>query len=730
MSPYSWALKESVVGHMVFLPGLRSLQWQIFENGQWLWNNLRSMGLPLMANEVQVGPLYPLTLLYSWLPDSFFWFFFVSTKIVFASWAALLLGQRVFRLSFRASFVFCVSLAFALYVLRFINHPWHNAFTAFLWYLLSAHALLNPERKRLSGWPLVFCLSFYALLTAGFPSATALHVLLFGVFFIGFLFKVFRNNPRFYLSRTVLLVLLHIPGLLLAAPMIFPLLELISLTPSTFRSDYGLYQVKTPGVFLGMVHRFWNGNPPYEIVHVIRLIPLLLMGWGVYFFARSKKKWEAHHWGVFAVFVFAVLKYFPVLPPFNKLIGSLPVLERTHFTIYGFSFFLIPFSYWIALGAEGLLKLEVKPRKPLVGVFIFVLLMFLGSVIYAVMERAEINPLRCILVLPFLLSMLFLLSRRNQKISYRFSVLFFVFILLEALWTQPSSFLSVRSAFYQEKMNGSVLGSELAKVFTEDYRNQFRIVEGNGLYSKWGFSNADVGGTAILPERYQRLRTTLFEVPWKGYLPIDRPKFSYSYPILASSIYLNKDQAFTQKGLKKVDVPSSKPVWIDESAPSKISVAERCSIVSGLDQAQSQLGNPNTFQIGDALLETSTAETIHCKSYSHSKLNVKVIQDKGDYYLSEVVKGPALLNLSQLYYPGWQAKDEMTGDSLQILPANLALSAVWLPEDRDYQVAFSYQPWWLRLSKQLVFVGLFLVLGLVIMAFVEKRQFKAKYASR
>jgi len=65
----SWTLGDPSVSIQNFIPGIKTLRFELFENANVLWSSLRNMGAPVLANEVQVGPLYPLSLAFIWVPE-------------------------------------------------------------------------------------------------------------------------------------------------------------------------------------------------------------------------------------------------------------------------------------------------------------------------------------------------------------------------------------------------------------------------------------------------------------------------------------------------------------------------------------------------------------------------------------------------------------------------------------------------------------------------------------
>ena len=134
-TPMSGPLQDPAVSHWTFVPSIKTVQYEVFHHFNLLWSNLRGLGMPILVNDVQVAPLYPLTALLIWLPGEYFWNVFVLARwIVFAS-GAFLLASRCFRFNLVGSSIFVLTFVFALFHARWINHPFLNGMAAGVWYL-------------------------------------------------------------------------------------------------------------------------------------------------------------------------------------------------------------------------------------------------------------------------------------------------------------------------------------------------------------------------------------------------------------------------------------------------------------------------------------------------------------------------------------------------------------------------------------------------------------------
>ena len=147
-----------------------------------LWSGLRNLGAPILGNDVQAAPLFPLTLALAWLPDPYFWNAFVAVRLVLMWFGAFMVATTVLKLERMPAFVFTVCFVGTVEVARWINHSWQNGLTAGIWllYFIGQAFVLSAlpwgRRRFFNTLALAFCT--YALLTCGFPEATLLAVLL------------------------------------------------------------------------------------------------------------------------------------------------------------------------------------------------------------------------------------------------------------------------------------------------------------------------------------------------------------------------------------------------------------------------------------------------------------------------------------------------------------------------------------------------------------------------
>lgn len=241
----SWFLSDPVVSYLNFIPSIDVIRYELFENHNFLWSNLRGMGLPLLGNEIQAGPLFPLTLALIWLPDDVFWNVFVFLRVVLTGMGTYLVARDFLKLRPMAALFFTFSFAYAFYVMRWMNHPWQNGYLAGIWYLYFLVAVARQSMERFAGKRFFFLLglivAIYSMVTCGFPETAAFWgivvVLVYAPFIGTLLVKKQLKVSAFLLD----VVIAHMIGFALASYQIFAIIELLQ-TRTGSRTAVGLSQ--------------------------------------------------------------------------------------------------------------------------------------------------------------------------------------------------------------------------------------------------------------------------------------------------------------------------------------------------------------------------------------------------------------------------------------------------------------------------------------------------------
>ncbi|NNC99826.1 MAG: hypothetical protein HKN85_06570, partial [Gammaproteobacteria bacterium] len=89
---------------------------------------------------------------------------------------------------------------------------------------------------------------------------------------------------------------------------------------------------------------------------------------------------------------------------------------------------------------------------------------------------------------------------------------------------------------------------------------------------------------------------------------------------------------------------------------------------------------------------------------------VAIERDQGSKLELGSVNGPALVMVNDYNYPGWVAKDQISGEEFDISRANNLFRAIYLPAHQEYKLTLAYRPWWLNM----VYALLVLAIGITI----------------
>ena len=195
---------------------------------------------------------------------------------------------------------------------------------------------------------------------------------------------------------------------------------------------------------------------------------------------------------------------------------------------------------------------------------------------------------------------------------------------------------------------------------------------------------------------------------------------------------LSKDQVYkiTTNFLVKVDSDTlhesiPRGLYLDTKSLPRAYIPESCTIVSGIPQSL-QYTQDIRSNIGNVVIETSSTTTSKvCQNHQATMKRVQISSDRGSSLILEEIQGPTILVLNDNFYPGWQAVDQKSGQSIEINPANLAFRAMTLPDNRSYRVVLNYRPYWLNFSKIALFSALFvlvLLLGYQVLYICRKKK--------
>lgn len=749
MGPTSWELQDPVVSFLAFIPGFRVFRFELQQHWNVLWSNLVNMGVPLLGNEVQSAPLFPLTLLFFWIPQKLYWNFLVVTRVVLGGAAASLIALKLFKFSRVQAFVFMICLAYAMHVMRWMNHPWQNGFFASLWYLYFLASDLNDSEpgpmavKKRVGLIVGQALSLYSIITCGFPEATALGGVLAGLFMLPlFIAKIAKKEPgvkRFFED----LFFSHFIGFSFAAAQVFALKEYVGQSASDFRLNIGTYQYESFMHFWYMLFRTEHSPPGGPIIHIFNLIPIFLFFCGLYQLIVNWKKINRFSVAALLMGLFYILKCFKIWPAFNTFIGSLPILESTWFTVYFLPLLLWPFAYFAAKGAAFLLTsfsssfpLDGMPEKKKTSIGHLISVMLILLIIGILSKRALSHSpqwdrlifFKAILPLLVLVALLWReLKRPTPFLKVGLPIVFCLLLLVEANVTFKTNFLKFSTSTYHDIFFDKTLVPELKKTdqFREGDLVNMRERSGLGDFVSEGIATIDNGASALITERSRVIRTRLFSSPWWGYMPIEKPISPVAWQLVSAGLMILTLDEYKNKKMEDdpgwvlIGKSPLRAIMRDKKALHRAYMASECLPAVSLHNSMDQLLTFKEADLGKAIVENlDDSEKKFCSTLKQKTKNLNIVKDAGTLISLESVQGPGLLILNDSYYPGWKARDKVSGEEFSIRPVNVNSRGLFLKENKPYEVIYTYEPSWLWIVKALLGGG---AIALFFLAYAYKR---------
>jgi hypothetical protein len=730
----SWTLQDPTAGLHAFVPGRAVGRYELFENWNILWSSLRNTGAPILGNEVQSAPLFPLTLALAWLPDPYFWNAFVAVRLVLMWFGAFLIGTTILKLDRMPAFVFAACFVGTVGVARWLNHPWQNGLAAGIWFLYfigRAFMLASMPwgRSRFFN-TLGLAVGTYALLTCGFPEATLVIALLGTLVFTPILLAFLAQKPSAQNVTRLLLDLAFggLTGALLASPQVFALVENVWHATPSFRPEIGLVQYPSLDQLLMMVTRYGEAAPPTVTAQTLGLIPLTLaLTWII---ARLMQRRIDLLDGIALLTIsFYVLKAFPLWPAFNRVIGSIPLLNMSWFTVYFHPIGLFGLAIFAARGAAFIFSPtdESNPRRQsiVVGLSLGIVAMvaWAGSMRAQSIDVRYFAPILFVFALFVCCTVLAIRNRSSKSLIVLCSIGVLCALLQELFLSKPAQFVGYRSLGYAPYADASRLGHTLRSVLEEKGIRiaDAREASGEGKYVSSGIATIDNGATAILTPRAQLFRTGLFKSDWNGYLELQTEKRKDAYRIAGRNIVLITQPNLPDRSgdcvvLSEVGATT---LLFDQQSPGRAFVAARCRPATDAPASLAIMSDEAAFHVGDVVVENmAEAEAALCSSRRAAWQRVSIVQDKGTRVGLEKVQGPAIVTLNDSAYPGWRAFDRTSGAELAIRPGNLNFRTVFLPEASEYQVEFVYRPSWLWTAFTLIAIAGAAWLALAIWTFL------------
>lgn len=582
MAGDSWTLRDPAVSWAAFMPSWREFRYEFLNHGSLLWSDLRAMGQPMLGNGVQAAPLFPLNLAMIALPDALYWSAMPILRVLLIALALYLTARKIFKLSLLASVIFALMCGFNLNVMRWINHPWCNGILAGVWYfyficrvILPSKLAFSPNRRHVFG----LIISVYAMVTAGFPEASAVSAIFAIFLFVGVLFAYWKTLRPNILAALRIVLLCHIAGFCLSAPQIFALLEYIDFTLAMdLREGYiggGYTAADTIPFALAQFSLFWRTAAQQQYLNFyIGFIGFFFLFRGMFegwFFKSSTLPASAERGKIQRCFAIAfiammllyVVKSFNLSTSVEWLFSVTPVLAQSHFPFYFSPLLYFGLAYFVALGVDGLIEsfsLDKSRRigelcVAVIGFSLAIYLSYRTVNLYSAVEQEHFFG-------HFYSSKVFAHGRD-------FAMLAGAIIILLGLSLSPRTHAAIvkrKQLFRAALVVGLLLGflTEFSHTYPKGFskrgnslfavspdisstikraidaaplpRHELRGYNKFGTFAGQGLATIDNGVSAMLGPELRGLRLALFNSEYGGYLTLDSAKTGWSYEALSNNI--------------------------------------------------------------------------------------------------------------------------------------------------------------------------------------------------
>jgi len=548
-------IKDPTVSWGAFMPAFREFRYELLNHGNILWSNLRSLGQPMLGNGVQGAPLFPLNLVLVGLPDHIYWSVMPLLRLSLIGLACFALARQVFGLSFLASLVFALMAGLNLNVIRWLNHPWSNGLLAGLWYLYCCARLVQTKahNRRLC---IGLVISVFALITCGFPEASALAALMSLIIFIAVCGNQLRHGGWRHLKHPIWLIsVAHVVGLSLSSVQIFALVEYVNFSDAwSLREGYisqGYELDRARGYWLSQLTVFNLGNVQWGfLVFSIGLSGLTLALLGFFHFCA---KAQAGHRILGTAFIFMmalfVAKNFLLSETLESIFGLIPILAESHFPHYFSPLFYFGLAFFAALGVEYLRAPASKPWFGLILILItasvtcYCLNLYIRELTFlkfnsisawlANLQYAKTAVVFIIMLIVVVGSYGFI--KKPQHRTLLLAGLPLLALFFELNYSLVKRFDSTDHYFIRVKPEISTLLPSLASK-AKLPKHELREHQSFGSHAHFGLATIDNGVSAILPSNIRRVRGSLFNTKYGGYYPLETPMYPWSYAALSTNI--------------------------------------------------------------------------------------------------------------------------------------------------------------------------------------------------
>ena len=553
MSGTGFLYTDPAAATLNFIPGIRLFKYELFNNFNLLWSNLRGFGVPYLAHEIQAAPLFPLTLLFAWVPEPWFWNVTFIFRILLTFSAAYLISFCLFKMNRLSSILFAVILLYNLFALRWMNHPWINGYFSGLWYLLFlalAGQTSSVHNKSIPSWVTTgIVISVYCMVTNGFPEASVLSAIT-TVLVLPFIYWQQHKNTGINIVPLVkCIVISHFLGFALSSPQLLSFISYLLQRPESddLRTSFGMRQYP-----LEHLWDFVRYNISFTGEHIsvfgksaigFSVLCLTLLG----FLMRLRQCIVERnvYWidiGILLSGLFYVIKNFPLWPAFNEFIGSLPLIREMYFHVYFFSMLQLLIAYYAALALQGLSNNISHKHMTWLALSAVLLSLYLLHEYF--LYRYQVISLKLIvekwvhfLIYSIFIGLLLLTLVKNRIAGNGLVIAILCLVFIELRVIYPGKFLELTTKkmnLYSHTDTSDLLVDQL-KTHDIDRLNS-RSNDQLGLHFHDGIASAEHGAPPFILERPKLLRTALYKTPMGGVRELGREIRPYSNHITATNL--------------------------------------------------------------------------------------------------------------------------------------------------------------------------------------------------
>jgi hypothetical protein len=577
-----WTLQDPAISWTAFMPGWREFRYELLNEGNVLWSTLRAMGQPMLGNGVQAAPLFPLNLALIALPDTLYWSAMPILRIVLTAVGLFFIARHIFNLSVAASLLFALMSGFNLNMFRWINHPWCNGILAGVWYIYFSCRIITPtngklilKKRHIFG----LVISVFAMVTAGFPEASAVSALLALFVFSGVLMAQWHSIRPNLGNALYTILLCHLAGFCLSAVQLFALIEYIDFTLAMdLREGYigGGYDTSELGIYaLAQFTIFWKTAAQKQyLAFYIGFIGLFFLFRGItaLFLAETPSaneltpKRRLHRYVALAFIgsmLLFIVKSFKLSPVLEWIFAHTPVLGQSHFPFYFAPLLYFGLAYFSALGLDSFVdSLRLKRGRRIIELVISAAAITI--VLYIAYRTANqfsgtssdqfwnsfLNAktfahARAFAVFGFIVMLLTslslttigqrIISRHSPLIGVSLSFILLGILLFEYSLTSPKNF-SPRG--HSQLENSADISATVLRAIEKAPlpRHELRGYSQPGAFTGEGLATIDNGISAMLGPEMRALRLALFNTQYGGYLQLDSAKKAWSYDALSNNI--------------------------------------------------------------------------------------------------------------------------------------------------------------------------------------------------